>query len=152
MKSFKNDLILNIENYTSLLKNLKIIGAIQPNDKISTKCNKIIIDNSRLSYIWRFLYGENRELNVQYIQKIILQSFVVLNNFIKYYKQNSSKESDKQCLLNNMKIFAEAINDAKNGMKNLKNTYETDSTIKSHIDVLLKIIECKLLKYKVTNK
>jgi hypothetical protein len=138
----ENDILMhdnieeNIDNFI-ILSNLTLLSKVQKNEKliIKKKNNKnyinfeLQIDNSYLPSIKRFIYGNDREITVEYLNKLI-------NYGIKKY--NEEKKKDNKIAMNKI---ASLLESSKLGLSNLKITYNTDQSISSKIDIIIDTID-----------
>ena len=126
----------NIDNFI-ILSNLTLLSKVQKYDKliIKKKTNKsdinfeIQIDNSYLPSIKRFLYGNDRDKTIEYLNKLI-------NYGIDKY--NEEKKNDNKIAMNKI---ASLLESSKLGLSNLKITYNTDQSITSKIDIIIDTID-----------
>lgn len=125
---------MDINNNKEVISRLKFIGKIQIGDKISLKDMNLQQDGL-VTQIYRTINQDNRFKTLVFIQDTITKTFEI----IKCYDR-SNKNSDKLMCIN-------LINDLKksrNGILNLKETYNTDVKFICDIDTLLEIIEARL--------
>lgn len=116
------------------ISRLKFIGKIEINDKIDLK-NMSIAHDGLITQISRTVFQDNRSKTLVFIQDTISKAFEILKCY-----ENSKKNHEKLMCLN-------VINDLKvsrTGLKNLKETYNTDIKFCCDIDVLLEMIDGKL--------
>ncbi len=126
----------NIDNFI-ILSNLTLLSKVQKYDKliIKKRTNKsdinfeIQIDNSYLPSIKRFLYGNDRDKTIEYLNKLI-------NYGIEKY--NEEKKNDNKIAMNKI---ASLLESSKLGLSNLKITYNTDQSITSKIDIIIDTID-----------
>jgi len=116
------------------ISRLKFIGKIQIGDKIDLK-NMHLQSDSLVTQISRTVFQDNRNKSLTFIQDTISKSFEILRCYDK-----SKKNSEKIMCLNIMSD----LKIAKNGLRNLKETYLHDIKFCCDIDVLLQTIDLKL--------
>ena len=119
---------------SEIISRLKFIGNIQINDKLDLK-NMNIVHDSLYTQISRTVFQDNRNKSLTFIQDTISKSFEILRCYDK-----SKKNSEKIMCLNIMSD----LKIAKNGLRNLKETYLHDIKFCCDIDVLLQTIDLKL--------
>lgn len=62
-----------------VLLNLKIIGMLRQNERFSTQNNVIVVDrNDFFQGLRRWVRGENRELNLQFLRELYARAFFML--------------------------------------------------------------------------
>jgi hypothetical protein len=116
------------------ISRLKFIGKIQIGDKINLKSMYMQTD-SLITQLLRTVFQDNRNKTLVFLQDTINKAFEILKCYDK-----SKKNADKIMCMN-------VITDLKGvsqGLKNLKETYNTDIKFCCDIDVLLQMIEAKL--------
>jgi hypothetical protein len=126
----------NIDSFI-ILSNLTLLSKVQKYEKliIKKRQNKndinfeIQIDNSYLPSIKRFLYGNDRDKTIEYLNKLI-------NYGIEKY--NEEKKKDNKIGMNKI---ASLLESSKLGLSNLKITYNTDQSITSKIDIIIDTID-----------
>jgi hypothetical protein len=125
---------MDINNNKEVISRLKFVGKIQIGDKISLKDMNLQQDGL-VTQIYRTINQDNRFKTLVFIQDTITKTFEIIRCYDK-----SKKNSDKVMCIN-------LINDlkkSKNGILNLKETYNTDVKFVCDIDTLLEIIDAKL--------
>ena len=125
---------MDVNANKELISRIKFIGKIQIGDKISIK-NMVIQPDGYVTQIARSLLQDNRSKTLVFLQDTFFKTFEVLKC---YEKTNST--SDKLMCIN----LIYDLKSSTNGLKNLKETYNTDVKFTCDIDVLLQIIEAKL--------
>lgn len=131
---------MDINNNKEIISRLKFIGKIQIGEKISLKDMNIQQDGL-VTQIYRTINQDNRFKTLVFIQDTITKTFEIIKCYDK-----SKKNSDRLMCLN-------LINDlkkSKNGILNLKETYNTDIKFICDIDTLLEIIDAKLSEIDIT--
>jgi hypothetical protein len=132
---------MDINNNKEIISRLKFIGKIQIGEKISLKDMNLQQDGL-VTQIYRTINQDNRFKTLVFIQDTITKTFEIIKCYDK-----SKKNSDKVMCMN-------LINDLKksrNGILNLKETYNTDVKFICDIDTLLEIIEAKLSEIDMLN-
>ena len=110
-----------------ILLNLKMIAKVRQHEKISTRNSVAVVEkNSLVQGLWRWVYGEKRKLNLQYLTQVFERSFAYL-----------------QIHPADFRVMTE-IRNATQGLQNLKTTYEDDPLTVARIQVLIDNIESKM--------
>ena len=115
--------------------NLRLISKIEIGDKLYPTDKYINIDNSWMPSVTRWLYGVNRNKNLEFITSIINRAFI-LNNSI----SNDKSPEAPQMLLRLTSDLSNSIH----GLLNLKQTYISDKLIQSELDVMIENIRNKV--------
>lgn len=114
--------------FIELLTQLKIIGMIRQHERFSTKGQMIRIESEgKLQPLWRWLFGEDRENNMHHLQTIIDRAIGMLG----------VKKSNEVAIT---QLVSEMVK-AKQGLDNLKITYEDDSVIKAKLELMCDTID-----------
>ena len=114
--------------FIELLTQLKIIGMIRQHERFSTKGQMIRIESEgKLQPLWRWLFGEDRENNMHHLQTIIDRAIGMLG----------VKKSNEVAI---NQLVSEMVK-AKQGLDNLKITYEDDSVIKAKLELMCDTID-----------
>lgn len=124
-----------------LLINLRILSKIQKNGRITKSIDGIIHIEQTTLYkgIKRFLYNDSRKQSVYEINSLIDETQIMfdylLNN--KFMNKTSQNTTDFLKIVESIHLLLKELNDAKNGIENLKFTYKTDENIVSQIDIII---------------
>lgn len=124
-----------------LLINLKIISKIQKNGRISRSYDGIISLENDVFYqsIKRFVTNDSRKQAIFEINSVINECVDILNHILnsKYMHKNfhQSEEYIKNC--ENIELVLSEMEMARNGIENLKFTYQNDPNIVSQIDIII---------------
>ena len=143
-----------------LLINLKIIGKIQKNGRITRSYDGIISLENDVFYqsIKRFISNDSRKQAIFEINSVIMESIETLNHILnsKYTNKLYCKNDEyiKNC--ENIQLILNEMEYAKTGIENLKFTYQNDQNISSQIDIIIlkisttiKDVSTKLAYYKM---
>lgn len=123
-----------------LLINLKIISKIQKNGRIARSYDGIISLENDVFYqsIKRFMTSDSRRQAVFEINSVISESIDILHHILnsKYMNKNffQSDEYIKNC--ENINLILNELENARQGIDNLKFTYQNDPNTVSQIDIL----------------
>ena len=124
--------MINDNFIDDIITNLKIIGLIEPNNKLSIKNGHLkldILDN--LQFLRRWLNRDSREHTIIFLKNIIKNVSELINRL------DNFTETDRRWIIR--RIVCELEN-VEIGIKNLKTTYIDDSFIIVNLDNIL----CKL--------
>lgn len=124
----------NLENET--FKALKIIGSIQEGYKLNSVTLQIQPVGYYTSFERSFLYHDNRLKTVEFFYRTVRNANFLLNE----YKENTEKSLVVKNLINDLQK-------CKEGIRNIKKTYEEDVHFTSQMSTLLENIDIKLIKY-----
>ena len=117
----------------NLLINLKVLGLLEKNQKVSINGNLIVIDyNTLFQGIRRWWYESNREKGIIFIGTLI-------NNLDSKYKQLIRKKNtiSNNKLINTIQLYLKNCID---GLQNMKHTYKDDTeNINKLDDIISKI-------------
>lgn len=126
-----------------ILHDLKVIAAIRENDKLYTDAGLLNLDHGGVySPIYRFVNGENRNKGLTAVGNIFQDAFVVAENSARRIDQVNNKDADREATIIKLKTFhtilivRRAISRAISGIKNLRATYGSDTSVVARIDVL----------------
>jgi hypothetical protein len=118
------------------ISRLKFIGKIQIGDKIDLK-NMYLQTDGLFTQISRTINQENRNKTLVFLQDTINKAFEILKCYDK-----SNKNADKIMCIN----ILNDLKSSKSGILNLKETYSFDIKFCCDMDVLLEMIEAKLIE------
>jgi hypothetical protein len=138
-KIINNNIEDNINNFI-ILSNLTLLSKVQKYDKliIKKKTDKndinfeIQIDTSYLPSIKRFIYGNDRDKTIEYLNKLI-------NYGIEKYNEEKKKDNKMNKIA--MNKIASLLESSKLGLSNLKITYNNDQSITSKLDIIIDTID-----------
>lgn len=124
--------MINDSFIDDIITNLKIIGLIEPNNKLSIKNGHLKLDKlDNLQFIRRWLNRDSREQTIIFLKNIIKNVSELI------HRLENFTESDKNWVLKRIVCELESV---EIGIKNLKTTYIDDSFIIVNLDNIL----CKL--------
>jgi hypothetical protein len=127
-----------MESHEEVISKLKFIGYIQKDEKINTR-HVHRQPNTLFTKICRFLiYPDNRNNALKFIKEVIGRSFEILEQHLTHKNMLGSKT-----LIND-------IVKARQGVLNLKHTYNEDTKFCCDLDVIIEIIASKLTLLKET--
>ena len=139
--------IMNSENEKTL-RNLCVLASLSQNDKLNTKDDYFVIYvPTHVRGVIRFVYGENREYNIQRIRQCIRDA----KQYISSCMNDLNNSSDEDCsLVKKMDLstlktscfrMTKALNNAKDGLQALQMTYKDDATCLSSIVLMINEID-----------
>ena len=128
-----------MESNSETISKLKLIGKLQNGDKLNTKYVFIQKDGF-LTRLSRWLYWQdNRQNTINFVRNTIYSTFTLITTLKK-----SNKRYENLILLN----IVEDLEQAKQGMVNLKNTYADDIKFCCDLETLLEAVEVELTKHR----
>ena len=116
---------------------LKFIGKITKAKKIDTRSFTLLPDDIFTS-IYRTIFKDDRNDTLDFLKKTICNSFELLSSY-KLSKKSSDLEKYSNILTD--------LKSCKQGILNLKETYQKDLKFGTDIDVLLQYIDAELKEY-----
>ena len=156
----QDDTINDSDNtFEVIIRNLKILGNIKPNDKLIKKGDTIKIDTPYLYQgLSRYWNGNSRKESVGNIEHLIEASFnmidLIYSNEIEkrtggledYYNSNRGQVYFETENAQKLTIFSTELKNVLKGLNNLKQTYNSDISICSRIDVVIEKINLRIKK------
>ena len=115
IESIQDNTLLSLDD---IIINLKIISKIKENDKMIVNNRTMTVDTRNIIGLRRWWSSDSREITIEYITKVLQQTFI--------YLKNNDNLNVKQELKN-----------ALTGLDNLRTTYRLDNVISSKIDILV---------------
>ena len=143
-----------------IVRNLKIISNIKPNDKLVKHGDTIKIDTPYIYQgISRYWNGDSRKDSLSHIEELVINTFtqidLIYGNEIEqrtgglsgtnnYYSQGQSYFETENT--QKLQIFSNELKNVISGLSNLKQTYNTDISICSRIEVVIEKINLRIKK------
>jgi len=124
-------------NHREVLSRLKFISKIQTGEKINLRY-MYIQNDGLITQFFRTLFPDNRIKTFAFVTETVNKSFEIL----KFY--GTSSKLSEQIMCRNL-IYD--LKESKNGLVNLKETYNLDLKFGCDIQTLLQMIDAKLLEY-----
>ena len=127
-----------MDSNQEIISKLKFIGKIKKGEKINTRHMYVQPDGLSTSIIRTFIYQDNRGNVLNFCQETISRSFELLVTY-----ERSEKNTEQV-------LFGHLLTDlqqATNGLANLKFTYIADTKFCCDMDTLLQIITARLDGY-----
>ena len=116
-----------------IFDNLDNISKISVGDKLTHDNKYVTVDTSYIKSITRMYYGISRYTNLNFIDKILIDSY----KHLKHLRKNKDDFSG----INWIKLISKLKN-ALNGLAKLRQTYSDDEKFTNHIDIIIKTL-CK---------
>jgi hypothetical protein len=144
-KQICDDILLHNmnQNTEETLSRLKFLGYIQKDEKLDIK-NVCRQPNNFITKITRTIFPDNRINTLNFIKDIITKTFEILKHNFEF---GSDSESSK---IQTKNIILDLIR-SKQGIENLKKTYNSDTKFCCDIDILLEHISTELVNLKIKN-
>ena len=124
------------------ISRLKFIGKIQKGEKINVRNMQVQPESYLTSLTRTFFNVDNRQNALLFIHDTINRSFEILSVY-----EKSDDDSEKVMYAH----LVRDLNHAKQGLINLKETYNYDRKICCDLQVLLEIIDAKMLGKHITD-
>lgn len=132
----------NFDIFDDIILNLKIIGKIPCEGKITTYSGKIRLDNpGSLSWLYRWWRGDSRHKTISHIKNII-------NNALSLSKSHRNSKKGSKHLKRLEVSFSESLL----GLQNLIQTYQDDTTMVSSLDIMIDKVKTELVNISNVNK
>jgi hypothetical protein len=128
----------------TILLNLKILGKIEKNGRVSRSQDGIISieEESHMLFIKRMYNGNNRQKSLKEINNIVNSATEKISDLLNSkYLYNEGFNVEKTLCLQKVKLLYNELSNSTVGITNLKTTYQRDPQIISEIDLLLNKIE-----------
>lgn len=132
-----------------ILVNLRVISKIKPQDKIDVWDARIyVVTPTYLRSLKRLLCRQNRQTSIDFIRKIINDSIEFSNALMNAKRQEHNSTTQSKSFVTeyndniswsnecNLRDLFEELTKCKNGLENLKVTYDDDATSVSQIEVI----------------
>lgn len=122
---------MNEDLIDNTITNLKIIASCPKNSRLCVRKNQLIIDtDDYLQSTRRWFYRDSRDLTLIHIKNII-------SNAITLIKSLNNKEIVIDLKEWTLSTLLQELANAKEGLSNLKSTYNDDSVFKANIDIII---------------
>jgi len=119
------------------LSKLKFISKIQKGDKINVRYLYVQPSGFLTSLSRSFFYQDNRGNTLHFVHNTIYKTFEIIDNL----ENNNNNNTIEKALGNNITYDLE---NSKNGLLNLKETYIEDVKFCCEIDTLIQLIDAKI--------
>lgn len=127
--------INSMESDKEVISRLKFIGKIQKGEKINVKYMFVQPEGIATRVSRTLINKDNRSNTLNFIRGTIARTFEIISSY-----STSQKESQRHICLH----VINDLNQSKNGLINLKDTYLDDIKFTCDIDTLLQEIDAKL--------
>ena len=130
--------------------NLKVIAYLKPDERITMRNNSFTIQQPGWGQcLQRWQYGETRWASLANIQNVVEDSLRIVGTYVTMFKvQINDVEPDDvkeaqyplptpESCANYINDMCREIQNAMLGLENLKKTYELDSLMLSHLDLII---------------
>lgn len=122
---------MNEDLIDNTITNLKIIASCPKNSRLCVRKSQLIIDtDDYLQSTRRWFYRDSRDLTLIHIRNTI-------NNAITLIKSLNNKEFIIDLKEWTLITLLQELENAKEGLNNLKSTYNDDSVFKANIDIII---------------
>ena len=128
----------------TILLNLKILGKIEKNGRVSRSQDGIISieEESHILFLKRMYNGNNRQKSLKEINNIVTSATEKISDLLNSkFLHNEGFNTEKNLCLQKVKLLYSELSNCTVGITNLKTTYQRDPQIISEIDLLLNKIE-----------
>jgi hypothetical protein len=132
--SYKVNSNQSMESNKETISRLKFIGRIQIGDKVNLK-SMYIQPDGLITQLLRSINQDNRSKTLIFLQDTISKTFEILKCY-----EGSTRLSDQIMCAN----LISDLRNSKNGLNNLKETYNLDVKFVCDLDTLLQTIDAKL--------
>lgn len=146
-------------NFELMIRNLKILGNVKPNDKLVKHGDTIKLDSPYMYQgISRYWHGDSRKDSLNHIEQLIESSFAMIDliygseieirtgGLDNYYSSNKGQKYFETENAQKLTIFSTELINVIKGLTNLKQTYHSDISICSRIDVVIEKINLRIQK------
>jgi hypothetical protein len=124
-----------MESTKEIISRLKFIGCLKKGEKINTRHMYVQPDGLSTKFSRTFIYQDNRGNALSFVQETINRAFELLISY-----ERSNVEAERIMYYNLVKD----LNQAKTGLKNLKDTYIEDTKFCCDMNTTLQFIDAKL--------
>ena len=127
-----------MDNFENTLVNLRVIHSLQCHERLDTT-QPLFKIHQPLSWVpvWakRWWAAQTRQTDISRVHTLYQQAI----HFVKTHHEHSMR-------------IVEYIRDSKNGLKNLKTTYEQDSTVVAQVDVIIDTVNDLLTSFEISKQ
>ena len=118
------------ENFIdSIITNLKIIGILQINEKLSIRHGHLHIDHEiGLQFLKRWFFRDSRDIILNFIKELLRNILLTFN------KIRLINHEDQVWILSRILLEMDSI---ENGLNNMKTTYSNDQVTNATIDNII---------------
>lgn len=124
-----------MESDKEVISRLKFIGKVQKGEKINVKYMYVQPDSMITSISRTLVNQDNRRNTLNFVRSTVSKTFDIIGNY-----STSSKMSKRHI----SKHIIQDLKQAKNGLRNLKDTYISDIKFCCDMDTILQEIDAKL--------
>lgn len=138
---------MSFNTLDNILINLKIIGKIKAEDRLSTKKGILSFEpKGYFQFIRRWYHADSRTSAVEYIKSVVDQ----INEIITQKEINITSNMNERI----KNTISNDIQHAIKGLENFKLTYKNDVSLQAKIDILIDklLIQSEILNHHKPNK
>jgi hypothetical protein len=147
----------NPERTDQIIINLKVLAALKASDRLYTRNGAFEIqDNGWIQAFFRRAQGDTRWTNIEDMKVLVEDALRLLDAYTSYASPSSTSahvqypQPPPSTSFAFVRMLVTELDGACNGLKNLKETYATDSRMCAHLDVLLQKIQSRIGAAKAT--
>ena len=130
------------DDTAELVSKLKFISKIQKGEKINVPCLFIQSEGWGTTISRTVWNTDNRQSALNFVQTTVCKCFEIVE---------SSSTSENMAEIELVKTILIDLNKSKDGIKNLRHTYKSDTMLVCTLDTLVEKINRNLLKLKESN-
>jgi len=135
-------------NNDDVIANLKVISKINKGDKLCTENNILEIENSYIPSFNRYWNGNSRKKTLKFFNLIIDSAFKIIDDTY------SSAQTEQKTIIKpfsdeesrTLQTFLIEFNGACEGLNNLKETYSSDVTTSSSLQIIIEKLNVRTEK------
>ena len=125
---------MNNEFIDNVIASLKIIGMLQKNQKLCVRKGQLTIErDDRMQFMRRWINNDSRDTIIMHIRNTANNAFKIAQHMIEM-RNTSSESGISEWTLN---LIMNELENARNGLVNLKTTYVNDAIMIANLDVLV---------------
>ena len=128
-----------MENHEEIISRLKFIGHIQKDEKINVRLVNRQPNNIYTKLSRSILYPDNRNNSLKFVKDVIMRSFEIIEHYNHHVNIVASKG-----------IVADLLK-ARQGILNLKYTYNDDTKFCCDMDVVIESIASKITELQASH-
>ena len=125
---------MNNEFIDNVIASLKIIGMLQKNQKLCVRKGQLTIErDDRMQFMRRWINNDSRDTIIMHIRNTANNAFKIAQHMMEM-RNTSSESGISEWTLN---LIMNELENARNGLVNLKTTYVNDAIMIANLDVLV---------------
>ena len=143
------------EKIDRILINLKVLATLQAGERITLYSNGCfsVYKSGWAQCISRRTYGETRWGNLESIKTVINEAINILQTYVNLVEGGNTNNLSSTLpfptlvsCITYIKTFSKELSVVKNGLENLKKTYETDPLMGANLNLLIERTETEVIK------